>query len=430
MSDADHAPGFDTLAIHAGAKPDPATGARATPIYQTTSFVFDDVDHAASLFGLQAFGNIYTRITNPTNAVLEERVAALEGGTAALAVASGHAAEFLVFHTLLQPGDEVIASNKLYGGSINQFNHSWKNFGWQVKWADADDPAAFEAAVTPKTKAIFIESISNPGGVITDIEAIAKVAKKARVPLIVDNTLATPYLIKPFEHGADIIVHSATKFLGGHGNSIAGVIVDGGTFDFLADKRYPMLSEPRPEYNGLTIGETFGNFAFAIACRVLGLRDLGPACSPFNAFMIATGIETLPLRMQRHSDNALAVAEFLSKHPAVKWVSYPGLPGDKYHALAKKYSPKGAGAVFTFGLKGGYDAGLAVVKSLKLFSHLANVGDTRSLVIHPASTTHRQLTDAQKTGAGAGPEVVRLSIGIEDKADIIADLKQALDPLV
>jgi O-acetylhomoserine (thiol)-lyase len=429
MSDADHAPGFDTLAIHAGAKPDPATGARATPIYQTTSFVFDDVDHAASLFGLQAFGNIYTRITNPTNAVLEERVAALEGGTAALAVASGHAAEFLVFHTLLQPGDEVIASNKLYGGSINQFNHSWKNFGWQVKWVNADDPAAFEAAVTPKTKAIFIESISNPGGVITDIEAISKVAKKARVPLVVDNTLATPYLIRPFEHGADIVVHSATKFLGGHGNSIAGVIVDGGSFDFLADKRYPMLSEPRPEYNGLTIGETFGNFAFAIACRVLGLRDLGPALSPFNAFMVSTGIETLPLRMQRHSDNALAVAEFLSKHPAVKWVSYPGLPGDKYHALAKKYAPKGAGAVFTFGLKGGYEAGLALVKTLKLFSHLANVGDTRSLVIHPASTTHRQLSDAQKTTAGAGPEVVRLSIGIEDKADIIADLKQALDPL-
>ena len=429
MSDADHAPGFDTLAIHAGAKPDPATGARATPIYQTTSFVFDDVDHAASLFGLQAFGNIYTRITNPTNAVLEERVAALEGGTAALAVASGHAAEFLVFHTLLQPGDEVIAATKLYGGSINQLNHSWKQFGWQVKWANPDDIASFEAAVTPKTKAIFIESISNPGGAIVDVEAIARVAKKARVPLVVDNTLATPYLFRPFEHGADIVVHSATKFLGGHGNSIAGVIVDGGSFDFLADKRYPMLSEPRPEYNGLVIGETFGNFAFAIACRVLGLRDLGPALSPFNAFLIATGIETLPLRMQRHSDNALAVAEFLSKHPAVAWVSYPGLPGDRGHALAKKYLPKGAGAMFTFGLKGGYDAGLAVVKNLKLFSHLANIGDTRSLVIHPASTTHRQLSDAQKTGAGAGPEVVRLSIGIEDKADIIADLTQALDPL-
>jgi len=421
------APGFATLAIHAGAQPDPTTGARITPIYQTSSFVFDDVDHAASLFGLQAFGNIYTRITNPTTSVLEERVAALEGGTAALGVASGHAAEFIVFHTLMQPGDEFVCSNKLYGGSINQFNHAYKNFGWTPKWADPDDLATFEAAITPKTKAIFIESLANPGGVVVDIAAIAAIAKRARVPLIVDNTLATPYLMRPFEHGADIIVHSATKFLGGHGNSIGGVIVDGGTFDWLADKRYPMLSAPRPEYNGMVLGETFGNFAFAIACRVLGLRDLGPALSPFNAFMILTGIETLPLRMQRHSDNALAVAEFLSKHPAVNWVSYPGLPGDRYHNLAKKYCPKGAGAVFTFGLKGGYDAGIALVKNLQLFSHLANVGDTRSLVIHPASTTHRQLNDEQKSTAGAGPDVVRISVGIEDVADIIADLNQALN---
>ena len=419
-------PGFSTLAVHAGAKPDPATGARATPIYQTTSFVFDDVDHTTSLFGLQAFGNIYTRITNPTTAVLEERVAALEGGTAALGVASGHAAEFLTFHALLTPGDEFVASTKLYGGSINQFNHSYKNFGWTPKWADPDDLRAFEAAITPRTKAIFIESIANPGGVVVDIEAIAKIAKRARVPLIVDNTLATPYLLKPIDYGADIVVHSATKFLGGHGNSIGGVVVDGGTFDWLADKRYPMLSEPRPEYGGMVLGETFGNFAFAIALRVLGLRDLGPALSPFNAFMILTGVETLPLRMQRHSDNALAVAEHLSNHAAVKWVSYPGLPGDRYHNLAKKYCPKGAGAVFTFGLKGGYDAGLALVKNLKLFSHLANVGDTRSLVIHPASTTHRQLTDEQKIVAGAGPDVVRISVGIEDVADLIADLDQAL----
>jgi O-acetylhomoserine (thiol)-lyase len=422
----DRVPGFSTLAIHAGAQPDPTTGARATPIYQTTSFVFDDVDHAASLFGLQAFGNIYTRITNPTTAVLEERVAALEGGTAALGVASGHAAEFLVFHTLLQPGDEFIASKKLYGGSINQFNHSYKSFNWNVVWADPDDLSSFEQAISPKTKAIFIESISNPGGVITDIEGIAAIAKKAGVPLIVDNTLASPYLTRPFEHGADIVVHSLTKFLGGHGNSIGGVIVDGGKFDWLSSGRYPMLSSPRPEYNGIVIGETFGNFAFAIACRVLGLRDLGPALSPFNAFQILTGIETLPLRMQRHSDNALAVASYLASHPAVSWVSYPGLPGDKYHALARKYCPKGAGAVFTFGLKGGYAAGVKLVSETKLFSHLANVGDTRSLIIHPASTTHRQLTDAQKTGAGAGPEVVRLSVGIEDAADIIADLEQAL----
>jgi O-acetylhomoserine (thiol)-lyase len=423
---ADYQPGFATLAVHAGAQPDPTTGARATPIYQTTSFVFDDVDHAASLFGLQAFGNIYTRIGNPTNAVLEERVAALEGGTAALGVASGHAAQVLVFHTLLQPGDEFVASKKLYGGSINQFTHSFKSFDWQVRWADPEDISSFEAAITPKTKAIFIESIANPGGIITDIEAIAAVARKAGVPLIVDNTLASPYLCRPLEHGADIVVHSATKFLGGHGNSIGGVIVDGGKFDWLASGRYPFLSSPRPEYGGIVLGETFGNFAFAIATRVLGLRDLGPALSPFNAFLLLTGIETLPLRMQRHSDNAFAVASYLAAHKAVSWVSYPGLANDRYHALARKYTPKGAGAVFTFGLKGGHEAGVKLVSNVKLFSHLANVGDTRSLIIHPASTTHKQLSDAQKAQAGAGPEVVRLSIGIEDVADILADLDQAL----
>jgi O-acetylhomoserine (thiol)-lyase len=420
--------GFSTQAIHAGASPDPTTGARATPIYQTASFVFDDVDHAASLFGLQAFGNIYTRITNPTNAALEARVAALEGGTAALAVASGHAAEHLVFHTLMEPGDEFIASTKLYGGSINQFNHAYKKYGWNVIWADPDDIGAFERAVSPKTKAIFIESIANPGGVITDIAAIAAVAKKAGVPLIVDNTLASPYLIRPFEHGADIVVHSLTKFLGGHGNSIGGIIVDGGTFDWVkSGAKYPSLTAPRPEYNGMVLGETFGNIAFAIACRVLGLRDLGPALSPFNAFLLLTGIETLPLRMQKHCDNALAVATYLSQHEKVAWVSYPGLASDRYNALAQKYTPKGAGAVFTFGLKGGYEAGIKLVSALKLFSHLANVGDTRSLVIHPASTTHKQLIDADKIIAGAGPDVVRLSIGIEDKADIIADLEQALN---
>jgi O-acetylhomoserine (thiol)-lyase len=426
MADAERTPGFSTLSIHAGAKPDPTTGARATPIYQTTSFVFDDVDHAASLFGLQAFGNIYTRIGNPTCAVLEERVAALEGGTAGLAIASGHAAQVIVMHALMMPGEEFVASKKLYGGSINQFNHSYKNFGWNVVWADPDDLSTFEKAITPKTKAIFIESIANPGGVITDIEAVAKIARKAKVPLIVDNTLATPYLCKPFDYGADIVVHSLTKFLGGHGNSIGGMIVDGGKFNWLQDKRYPMLSEPRPEYSGMVLGETFGNFAFAIACRVLGLRDLGPALSPFNAFLIATGIETLPLRMQRHSDNALVVAQWLAKRPEVAWVSYPGLAGDKYNALAKKYVPKGCGAVFTFGLKGGYDAGVKLVSNVKLFSHLANIGDTRSLIIHPASTTHKQLSDAQKVQAGAGPDVVRLSIGLEDTADIIADLEQGL----
>ncbi|HEX5210990.1 MAG TPA: O-acetylhomoserine aminocarboxypropyltransferase [Pseudolabrys sp.] len=426
MADAERVPGFSTLSIHAGAKPDPTTGARATPIYQTTSFVFDDVDHAASLFGLQAFGNIYTRIGNPTCAVLEERVAALEGGTAGLAVASGHAAQVIVMHALMTPGDEFVASKKLYGGSINQFNHSYKNFGWNVVWADPDDISTFEKAVTPKTKSIFIESIANPGGIITDIEAVSKIARKAGVPLVVDNTLATPYLCKPLDYGADIVVHSLTKFLGGHGNSIGGLIVDGGSFNWLQNKRYPMLSEPRPEYSGMVLGETFGNFAFAIACRVLGLRDLGPALSPFNAFLILTGIETLPLRMQRHSENALAVAEWLSKRPEIAWVSYPGLAGDKYNSLAKKYVPKGAGAVFTFGLKGGYDAGVKLVSNVKLFSHLANIGDTRSLIIHPASTTHKQLSDAQKVQAGAGPDVVRLSIGLEDVDDIIADLEEGL----
>lgn len=422
----DRIPGFGTLAVHAGAQPDPTTGARATPIYQTTSFVFNDADHAASLFGLQSFGNIYTRITNPTTAVLEERVAALEGGTAALAVASGHAAQLVVFQQLLQPGDEFIASRRLYGGSINQFSHAFKSFGWNVVWADPDDLSSFERAVTPKTKAIFIESIANPAGSITDIEGVAAVARKAGVPLIVDNTLATPYLIKPIDHGADIVVHSLTKFLGGHGNSLGGIIVDAGTFDWSKDGKYPVLSEPRPEYHGIKLQETFGNFSFAIACRVLGLRDLGPALSPFNAFLIQTGIETLPLRMEKHCQNAFKVAEWLSKHPKVSWVNYPGLPSDKQHALAQKYCPRGAGAVFTFGLKGGFEAGVKLVSEVKLFSHLANVGDTRSLIIHPASTTHKQLSDAQKTEAGAGPEVVRLSIGIEDAADIIADLDASL----
>src|ERR1700704_4143972 len=364
----DRTPGFSTLAIHAGAQPDPTTGARATPIYQTTSFVFEDVDHAASLFGLQKFGNIYTRIGNPTNAVLEERVAALEGGTAGVAVASGHAAQVIVMHALLSPGGEFVASKKLYGGSINQFNHAFKNFSWHVVWADPDDLASFERAISPKTKAVFIESIANPGGVITDIEAIAKIAKNAGVPFIVDNTLATPYLCKPIEYGADIVVHSLTKFLGGHGNSIGGLIVDGGTFNWSREKRYPMLSEPRPEYHGIVLHETFGNFAFAIACRVLALRDIGPALSPFNAFLLLTGIEKLPLRRQLHCDNALAVTNGLASHNKVAWVSYPGLAGDRYHDLARKYVPKGAGSVFTFGLKGGYDAGVKLVSNVKLFS--------------------------------------------------------------
>ncbi|HWB46479.1 MAG TPA: O-acetylhomoserine aminocarboxypropyltransferase [Hyphomicrobiaceae bacterium] len=420
-------PGFSTLAIHAGAAPDPSTGARITPIYQTASYVFNDVDHAAALFNLEVFGNIYTRIMNPTQAVLEQRIAALEGGTAALAVASGHAAQVIAFQSLMQPGDQFVAGRQLYGGSVNQFNHAFKGFDWNVAWADATDPASFEKAITPKTKAIYCESIANPGGIVVDLPAIAAVAKKAGVPFIVDNTLATPYLCRPKEFGADIIVHSLTKFMGGHGNSIGGVIVDCGTFDWLsAKKKYPMLVDPNPSYNGMRLAETFGNFAFAISCRVMGLRDLGPAISPFNAFLILTGVETLPLRMSKHCENTLAVAKHLEKHPKVAWVNYAGLAGNKYHAIAEKICPKGAGAVFTFGLKGGYEAGIQLVSKVQLFSHLANIGDTRSLIIHPASTTHRQLTEDQRKAAGAGDDVVRLSVGLEDAADIIADLDQAL----
>ncbi|MEW9615742.1 O-acetylhomoserine aminocarboxypropyltransferase [Shinella sp. S4-D37] len=419
-------PGFATLAIHAGAQPDPTTGARATPIYQTTSFVFNDTDHAASLFGLQAFGNIYTRIMNPTQAVLEERVAALEGGTAALAVASGHSAQLLVFHTIMRPGDNFIAANRLYGGSINQFGHAFKNFDWHVRWADPADLSSFESQIDDRTKAIFVESLANPGGTFVDLAGIADVAHRHGLPLIVDNTMATPYLVRPLEYGADIVVHSLTKFMGGHGNSMGGVIVDGGTFDWTVSGKYPALSEPRPEYAGMVLHATFGNFAFAIACRVLGLRDFGPSISPFNAFQILTGIETLPLRMQRHCDNTLTVAKWLKGHDKISWVNYAGLDDDPNHATQQRYSPKGAGAVFTFGLKGGYDAGKRFVEGLEMLSHLANIGDTRSLVIHPASTTHRQLSEEQQVAAGAGPDVVRLSIGIEDVADIIADIEHAL----
>jgi O-acetylhomoserine (thiol)-lyase len=417
--------GFSTLAVHAGAQPDPATGARATPIYQTTAFVFEDADQAAALFNLQVFGNIYSRIMNPTNAVLEERVAALENGRAALSCGSGHAAQLLALHTLMSPGDNIVAARQLYGGSINQFSQGFAKFDWHVKWADAMKPETFKAAINDRTRAVFIESIANPGGIITDIEAIAKIAHDAGVPLIVDNTLASPYLIKPLEWGADIVIHSATKFLGGHGNSMAGVIVDGGKFDWGSGK-FPSLSEPCPSYHGMKLWETFGDMAFAIACRVLGLRDLGPALSPMNAFLVQTGIETLPLRMQRHCDNALTVAKWLKAHSKVGWVNYAGLEDNPCHALHKKYCPKGAGAVFTFGLKGGYEAGMKMVNSVKLFSHLANIGDTRSLIIHPASTTHRQLSDEDRVKAGAGPDVVRLSVGIEDTADIIADLEQAM----
>jgi len=419
-------PKFETLSVHAGAAPDPTTGARVTPIYQTSGYVFDDADHAAELFNLQAFGNIYSRLTNPTNAVLEERVATLEGGATGLAVSSGHAAQLIVFHTLMQPGDEFLASTRLYGGSVTQFSQSFKKFDWNAIFVDPKDPEDFKKALTPKCKAIFIESLANPGGVMTDIEAIAKIAHDAGIPLIVDNTLATPYHCRPIEWGADIVVHSATKFLCGHGNSMGGMIVDSGTFDWSASDKFPTLSQPNESYHGLKFHETFGQLGFGIACRALGLRDLGPALSPFNAFMILTGIETLPLRMERHSENALKVAEYLKNHDKVSWVSYAGLKGDPYYELGQKYLNGGAGAVLTFGIKGGYEAGVKVVETVELFSHLANIGDTRSLIIHPSSTTHRQLSEEQHVAAGAGPDVVRLSIGIENVEDIIADLEQAI----
>jgi O-acetylhomoserine (thiol)-lyase len=418
--------GFETLAIHAGATPDPTTGARATPIYQTTSFVFDDVDHAASLFNLQQFGNIYSRLTNPTVAVLEERVAALEGGTAACATSSGHAAQFIALLNLMRPGDEIIASRKLYGGSITQFNETFPQFGWHVRFADPMEPSSFDELVTDKTRAIFIESASNPDGVIADLEAISAVAKKAGVPLICDNTMPSPYLCQPLKHGVDIVIHSMTKYLGGHGNSMGGVIVEGGSFDWYQNDKFPLMTQPTKAYHGVKFAETFGDFGFAVRSKAIGLRDMGPCLSPFNAFMIQTGIETLPLRMQRHADNALAVATFLADHPAVAWVSYPGLPSSPHHELAKRLMPRGTGAVFTIGLNGGFDAGVKMVEACEILSHLANIGDTRSLIIHPASTTHRQLDEEQQKAAGAGPDVIRLSIGIETVDDIIADLDQAL----
>ncbi|MEM6683535.1 MAG: O-acetylhomoserine aminocarboxypropyltransferase [Pseudomonadota bacterium] len=425
MSDDTPSYSFETQTVHAGAAPDPATNARVTPIYQTTSYVFNDAEHAANLFGLKEFGNIYTRIMNPTNDVLEKRVAELEGGVAALAVASGHAAQLVAFHTLMSPGCNIVAANRLYGGSINQLGQSFKTMNWETKFVDQDDVAAISDAIDDKTRCVFIESLANPGGIVTDIAAIAAAAHAKGVPLLVDNTLASPYLCQPLKHGADIVVESLTKFLGGQGNSIGGIIVDGGTFDWNTDK-FPALSQPNDSYHGMVLAEAFGPIAFIIACRTLGLRDLGPALSPMNAFFILNGIETLALRMQRHCENAMKVAQWLDAHEKVSWVSYAGLAADPYHALAQKYLPKGAGAVFTFGLKGGYDAGVKLVNDVQLFSHLANVGDTRSLIIHPASTTHSQLDADARARAGAGDDVVRLSVGIEHADDLIADLAAAL----
>jgi O-acetylhomoserine (thiol)-lyase len=418
--------GFETLAIHAGAAPDPVTGARSTPIYQTTAYAFDDVDHAASLFNLHNFGYIYSRLTNPTVAVLEERVASLEGGRAAVAAASGHAAQFLAFFTLLEPGDEFVASRNLYGGSLTQFALSFRKLGWTCHFVDPRDPENFRRALTPRCKAIFVESLANPGGIIVDLEAIARVAHEAGIPFVVDNTLATPFLCRPFDWGADIVCHSTTKFLSGHGNALGGVVVESGKFDWSQGGRFPSMTEPEPAYHGLKFFENFGDFAFTTKARAVALRDFGPAMAPVNAFLTITGIETLALRMERHVANAQAVAEFLATDDRVTWVSYAGLESSPFHALARKYMPRGAGAVFTFGIKGGYNAAVKLVESVRLFSHVANIGDTRSLILHPASTTHRQLTDEQRIAAGAGPDVVRLSVGLESAQDLIRDLDAAL----
>ena len=420
---------LETLTIHAGCEPDPTTNARITPIYQTASYVFDSAEHAANLFALKEFGNIYTRIMNPTNAALEGKIAALEGGVGALGVASGHAAQMIVFHTLMEPGCEIVAAKKLYGGSHNQLAHAFAKFGWKTVFVDADDPANVAAAINDKTRAVFIESLANPGGVVQDIAAIAEVAHAAAVPLVVDNTMATPLLCRPIEHGADIVVHSATKFLNGHGNSVGGLIVDAGKFDWVASGKYPSLTQPNPSYHGAVLSDAVGPMAFIIACRVLGLRDLGPALAPMNAFLTLTGMETLALRMERHCANALHLAQWLQNHPKVAWVRYAGLPEDPYHQLAQRYLGGKGGAVFTFGVQGGYEAGVKLVSSVKLLSHLANIGDTRSLIIHPASTTHSQLGEEELISAGAGPDVVRLSVGIEHIDDIVADLAQALEQI-
>jgi len=418
--------GIETRAVHAGAVPDPTTGARNVPIFQTTSYVFKDADQAAALFNLEADGYIYTRLGNPTVSALEARVASLEGGTAAVAAASGHAAQFLAFFTLMSPGDHFVASRFLYGGSITQFSHTFPRLGWHGTLVDPNDLDEVRAAITPRTKLIFTESLANPGGVVVDLEPLAAVAHEAGIPLVVDNTLATPYLWRPFEWGADIVVHSMTKFLSGHGTSLGGIVVESGKFDWAASGKFPGLTEPDPAYHGLDFHEQFGEVAFSMKTRGVALRDLGPSLSPQNAFYILTGIETLPLRMERHVANATAVATFLASHPAVAWVSYAGLPDNPYHALAERYLPLGTGSVFTIGLRDGYEAGVKLVESVELWSHLANVGDTRSLVIHPASTTHRQLTDEQRDAAGAGNNVIRVSVGIETAADLIADLDQAL----
>lgn len=422
---ADRRFGFDTLCLHAGQIPDAATGARALPIYQTTSFVFDSADHAASLFNLQTFGNVYSRISNPTVAALEERIAALEGGRAALATATGMAAQTVALLTLCRAGDHIVAARTLYGGTYSQLAVTFSQFGIEATFVDSDDAANFRAALRPNTKAIYAETIGNPQLNVADIAAIGAVARAAGVPLVVDNTLASPYLCRPFEHGADIVVHSVTKYLGGHGTTMGGVVVESGRFPW-DNGKFPQMTEPSRGYHGVRFFETFGDFGFTMKARMETMRTLGPTLAPHSAFLLMQGIETLHLRMPRHSASALAVARYLQAHPAVAWVRYPGLAGDPYHALAGRYLPEGAGGILTFGVKGGAATGVRFIEAVQFLSHLANVGDAKSLVIHPASTTHRQLAEDEQRAAGVLPEMIRLSVGLEALDDILWDIDQAL----
>jgi len=422
---ADRQFGFGTLCLHAGAVPDPATGARAVPIYQTTSYVFDSADHAASLFNLQTFGNVYSRISNPTVSVFEERMAALEGGRAALAAASGQAAQMCALLTLVQNGDQIVSASTLYGGTYSQFDVMFRQFGIDTVFVDPDDPQNFKRAITPKTKLLYAETAGNPRINVLDIQAVATIAKDAGIPLVIDNTFATPYLCRPLEFGADIVVHSATKYIGGHGTTMGGVLVESGKFPW-GNGKFPGMTTPSRGYHGVIFHETFGDFGFTMKARMETMRTLGPAMSPLGAWLLLQGLETLHVRMDRHVANALAVARFLEQHPQVSWVSYPSLPSSKYFELAKKYMPKGAGAIMTFGIKGGQEAGVKFIEGVQFLSHLANVGDAKTLVIHPASTTHRQLSEEEQTKAGVTPDMIRLSIGIEDVDDILWDIDQAL----
>ena len=421
--------GFETLALHAGQIPDAATGARALPIYQTTSFVFDSAEHAASLFNLQTFGNVYTRLSNPTTAAFEERCAALEGGRAAVATASGQAASMVALLNIVETGDHIVSSSKLYGGTHTMLNVNFKKFGIDATLVDPDEPENFRAALRPNTKAIFSETLGNPAINMVDLEAIGMIAREAGVPFIVDNTAASPYLCQPLHHGADIVVHSATKFMGGHGTTMGGVVIESGKFPW-GNGKFPSMTEPSAGYHGVRFFETFGDFAYTMKARMEVMRVFGPTLAPFNAWQLLQGIETLPVRMDRHCANTMAVATYLQSHPKVAWVNYPGLPSNRYHNLVKRYMPKGAGALLSFGIKGGkissYEAGVAFIEGLQFISHLANIGDAKSLVIHPASTTHRQLSEADQIKAGVPPDMIRLSIGLETIDDILWDIDQAL----